>query len=151
MVLVGHVQLSVRRMDEELHVVVADFGLSRDVYDSHYYSSSDKQAKLPIKWMAPESLEKNVYNTKTDVVRQLHYMCALCSSYMTGAFRCHFMTRFVHLKILYYHFFAGILSHGYVTHRRDDSILVLPCLFCCCVCAHARCAGSGRTASCCGS
>ena len=50
-------------------VKVADFGLSRDIYERDYYSSDDRKAKLPVKWMALESLEKGIYNTKTDVVR----------------------------------------------------------------------------------
>lgn len=49
-------------------VKVADFGLSRDIYESDYYSSDDRKAKLPVKWMALESLEKGIYSTKTDVV-----------------------------------------------------------------------------------
>ena len=57
------------RLDDSMRAVVADFGLSRDIYESQYYSSNDKQAKLPIKWMAPESLEKSIYNSRTDVVR----------------------------------------------------------------------------------
>lgn len=53
-------------LDEKLHVKVADFGLSRDVYEKEYYRSV-KKIVLPVKWMAPESLEKNIYNAKTDV------------------------------------------------------------------------------------
>jgi len=49
-------------------VKVADFGLSRDVYESQYYSSGGKAAKLPVKWMAIESLSGGVFNEKTDVV-----------------------------------------------------------------------------------
>ena len=49
-------------------VKVADFGLSRDIYERDYYSSDDRKAKLPVKWMALESLEKGIYNSKTDVV-----------------------------------------------------------------------------------
>jgi len=49
-------------------VKVADFGLSRDIYERDYYSSDDRRAKLPVKWMALESLEKGIYNSKTDVV-----------------------------------------------------------------------------------
>ncbi|XP_054708065.1 hepatocyte growth factor receptor-like [Uloborus diversus] len=48
-------------------VKVADFGLSRDIYERDYYSSDNKKTKLPVKWMAPESLEKGTYTTKTDV------------------------------------------------------------------------------------
>ena len=51
-----------------MNVKVADFGLSRDIYERDYYSSDDPKAKLPVKWMAPESLEKGTYDTKTDVV-----------------------------------------------------------------------------------
>lgn len=54
-------------LDENLVVKVADFGLSRDIYERDYYSSDNKKTKLPVKWMAIESLEKCIYNTKTDV------------------------------------------------------------------------------------
>lgn len=54
-------------LDENLRVKVADFGLSRDIYERDYYSSDNKKTKLPVKWMALESLEKCIYNTKTDV------------------------------------------------------------------------------------
>ena len=52
-----------------MEVQVADFGLSRDIYEKDYYSSDGRKAKLPVKWMALESLEKGIYNSKTDVVR----------------------------------------------------------------------------------
>ena len=51
-----------------MSVKVADFGLSRDIYERDYYSSDDRKAKLPVKWMALESLEIGIYNNKTDVV-----------------------------------------------------------------------------------
>jgi len=54
-------------LDEDLTVKVADFGLSRDIYESSYYSSENKKTKLPVKWMALESLEKGQYSTKSDV------------------------------------------------------------------------------------
>ncbi|XP_071961209.1 hepatocyte growth factor receptor-like [Antedon mediterranea] len=54
-------------LDETLTVKVADFGLSRDIYERDYYSAKDKNAKLPVRWMALECLERNIYNTKTDV------------------------------------------------------------------------------------
>ena len=56
------------RLDEDFHVTVADFGLSRDIYERDYYSSDNKKSKLPVKWMAPESLEKGTYSSKSDVV-----------------------------------------------------------------------------------
>lgn len=49
-------------------VKIADFGLSRDIYTKEYYASHNKQALLPVKWMAIESLTKSVYTVQTDVV-----------------------------------------------------------------------------------
>ena len=46
---------------------VADFGMSRDVYHSDYYRLTHK-ARLPVKWMPPESIFNNIFNEKTDVV-----------------------------------------------------------------------------------
>lgn len=54
-------------MDVNFTVKVADFGLTRDVYSKEYYSSENKQ-RLPVKWMAPESLEQGKYSAKSDVV-----------------------------------------------------------------------------------
>ncbi|KAK3610541.1 hypothetical protein CHS0354_008977, partial [Potamilus streckersoni] len=54
-------------LDKELNVKVADFGLSREIYEREYYSSDNKKTKLPIRWMAPESMEKGTYSAKSDV------------------------------------------------------------------------------------
>uniref|UniRef100_I3KWR0 Hepatocyte growth factor receptor n=1 Tax=Oreochromis niloticus TaxID=8128 RepID=I3KWR0_ORENI len=44
-------------LDESYTVKVADFGMARDVFDKEYYSVQDhRKAKLPVKWMAIESL-----------------------------------------------------------------------------------------------
>lgn len=53
-------------VDEALRVKVADFGMSRDVFHSDYYRLTHK-ARLPVKWMPPESLFDNIFNEKTDV------------------------------------------------------------------------------------
>ena len=60
------------RVDGDQVVKIADFGLSRDLNESDYYTSGDKQAKLPIKWMAPESMERRVYNARTDMVGRMY-------------------------------------------------------------------------------
>ncbi len=61
------------RLDESYTVKVADFGLARDVYDKEYYSVHNKSGvKLPVKWMALESLQTHKFTTKSDVVRARH-------------------------------------------------------------------------------
>ena len=62
--------MSISRIDGDMSVKVADFGLSRDIYSKEYYCSDNKK-KLPIKWMAPESIEKGNYNVKSDVVSSI--------------------------------------------------------------------------------
>lgn len=58
------------RLDDDLRVKVADFGLSRDLYNfTNIYQSTARGAKLPVKWMSPESVETRHYSSKSDVVR----------------------------------------------------------------------------------
>jgi len=45
---------------------VSDFGFSRDVMINNIYERKS-EGRLPIRWMAPESLFDNIYTTKTDV------------------------------------------------------------------------------------
>ncbi|CAJ0945375.1 unnamed protein product, partial [Mesorhabditis belari] len=45
---------------------LSDFGLCRRAKDL-MYSSTKKQAKMPLKWMAPEAIEKAEYSHKSDV------------------------------------------------------------------------------------
>ncbi|KAG8007734.1 Hepatocyte growth factor receptor [Nibea albiflora] len=55
-------------LDETFTVKVADFGMARDIYDKEYYSIQDhKRVKLPVKWMAIESLQTQKFTTKSDV------------------------------------------------------------------------------------
>ncbi|XP_044129277.1 macrophage-stimulating protein receptor isoform X2 [Bufo gargarizans] len=55
-------------LDEAYKVKVADFGLARDVFDKEYYSvRRHKNARLPVKWMALESLQTQKFTTKSDV------------------------------------------------------------------------------------
>ena len=54
--------------------MVADFGLSEDVYTTGYFrQNKDDPVKLPFKWMAPESLVDGIFNEKTDVVSEWLY------------------------------------------------------------------------------
>lgn len=55
-------------LDETFTVKVADFGMARDIYDKEYYSIQDhKRVKLPVKWMAIESLQTQKFTIKSDV------------------------------------------------------------------------------------
>ncbi|XP_007442052.1 macrophage-stimulating protein receptor-like [Python bivittatus] len=55
-------------LDETFTVKVADFGLARDIFDKEYYSiRQHRGAKLPVKWMALESLQTQKFTTKSDV------------------------------------------------------------------------------------
>lgn len=47
-------------------VKIGDFGLTRDVYANDYYRR-DTQGRLPVRWMAPESLSDNLYTSASDV------------------------------------------------------------------------------------
>ena len=58
-----------------LVIKVADFGLSEDVYSKNYFrergdgeEEGEAPVKLPIRWMALESLNDGIFNEKTDVV-----------------------------------------------------------------------------------
>ncbi|KAL1400812.1 hypothetical protein pipiens_001152 [Culex pipiens pipiens] len=51
----------------EGHIMkIADFGLARDVQDHDYYRKVTA-GKVPIRWMAPESLEKFYFDSRSDV------------------------------------------------------------------------------------
>ncbi|XP_037083941.1 proto-oncogene tyrosine-protein kinase receptor Ret-like [Pollicipes pollicipes] len=45
---------------------ISDFGLTRDVYEGSLYQKTSK-GRVPVKWMAIESLQDHVYTSKSDV------------------------------------------------------------------------------------
>lgn len=52
--------------------------MARDVFDKEYYSIQDhRKAKLPVKWMAIESLQTQKFTTKSDVVSDYDYFSFL--------------------------------------------------------------------------
>ncbi|XP_072342288.1 tyrosine-protein kinase receptor TYRO3 isoform X1 [Scyliorhinus torazame] len=53
-------------LDQDMRVCVADFGLSRKLYSGDYYRQGSA-SKLPVKWIALESLADNVYTVHSDV------------------------------------------------------------------------------------
>ena len=62
------------RIDNNFVIKVSDFGLSEDVYARNYFRQNrmeegdGSQVKLPVRWMALESLNDGVFTEKTDVV-----------------------------------------------------------------------------------
>jgi len=59
--------LHIFRVDDRINIRVADFGLARDVFTSDYYRRQSA-GRIPVKWMAPETLSYGISNEKTDVV-----------------------------------------------------------------------------------
>ena len=65
-------------------VKVADFGFSENLYTRAYVRIvMDGGVKLPVKWMAPESILDGVFSEKTDVVCYYTFIVA------TSLFTCH--------------------------------------------------------------
>jgi hypothetical protein len=62
---------SIIRIDHHGIIKVADFGLSRKLYEKVYFrqgTPAEGSVKLPIKWMAVESITDRIFSEKTDVV-----------------------------------------------------------------------------------
>ena len=51
-------------------IKITDFGLSEDVFERSYFrqGGNEEAVKLPVKWMAPESLSDGHFSEKSDVV-----------------------------------------------------------------------------------
>ena len=60
------------RIDTHFLIIITDFGLSEDVFVRNYFrqGSSGEVVKLPVKWMAPESLGDGHFSEKSDVVHE---------------------------------------------------------------------------------
>ncbi|XP_055901915.1 fibroblast growth factor receptor homolog 1-like isoform X2 [Eupeodes corollae] len=63
-----HRDLAARNVlvSDDYVIKIADFGLARDIQDTDYYRKNTN-GRLPIKWMAPESLQEKFYDTQSDV------------------------------------------------------------------------------------
>ena len=52
-----------------MSVKVADFGFSENMYSRAYVRTAvDGGMRLPVKWMAPESIVDGVFSEKSDMV-----------------------------------------------------------------------------------
>ena len=47
-------------------IKISDYGMARFMQQSDYYRQSFERP-LPLRWMAPESLEDQIWTTKSDV------------------------------------------------------------------------------------
>ena len=57
------------RVDWDLKIKVADFGLARALQEEkNYYRMNPKGARIPIRWCALESLVDGLFTIKTDTV-----------------------------------------------------------------------------------
>lgn len=56
-------------------IKVTDFGLAENLCISNYfrkdYSKCKDDERVPIRWMAPESITSGFFNEKTDVVSEI--------------------------------------------------------------------------------
>ena len=69
------------RLDQGYVIKVADFGLSENTYAKNYIRQKQTAGvKLPIKWMAYESLIDGIFSEKTDVVSSIS-----CTTYLITA------------------------------------------------------------------
>ena len=80
---ISNINYCVCRIDVNGVIKIADFGLTEDMYITNYFRKeiceSENEEKVPIRWMAPESINGQIYNEKTDVV-SLYFSC-ICIIY----------------------------------------------------------------------
>ena len=110
-------------------IKVADFGLSEDIYARHYFRQGPEEeggtpVKLPVRWMAIESLNDGIFTEKTDVVfifcciyqygELLHHNPCSDVSFNLALKLSHFIVHSMHNEIL----FAGRYGFYYPMHIR---------------------------------
>ena len=62
------------RLDQNYVIKVTDFGLSEKTYTKDYFRQKQTTGvKLPMKWMAYESLSDGIFSEKTDVVSLVYW------------------------------------------------------------------------------
>ena len=65
--------VSIYRIDFNMVIKVADFGLAVNIGAKEYYRlTKHTDVKLPLMWMAPESLSDYMFSEMSDVVSHMH-------------------------------------------------------------------------------
>ena len=62
--------MCVCRLNGDLVAKVGDFGLARDIHEDNYYRMGTAR-RLPVKWMAIESLQDQIFTSQSDVVSRV--------------------------------------------------------------------------------
>ena len=57
------------RLNENLVIKIADFGLTKDVHEKEYYIKGPPTKPLPLRWMSTEAILFGKFSTKSDMVR----------------------------------------------------------------------------------
>ena len=57
------------RVDEHYDVKISDKCLASDLHRSDYFFPGHLREPLPVRWMAPESLQTGKFTTESDVVK----------------------------------------------------------------------------------
>ena len=127
--IVGLFVISTCRIDTHFLIKITDFGLSEDVFIRNYFrqESAEKAVKLPVKWMAPESLSDGHFSEKSDVVCEAVYLKWLnvlgmfpraCSGHMellcgrySVVVRLHILVQIHSLSSRVWRVVIGCLSH----------------------------------------
>lgn len=64
-----HRDLATRNVliDKEMFLKISDFGLSRDIYSDSSYHMAHNKDRLPVRWMAIESIIDRDFSVTSDV------------------------------------------------------------------------------------
>ena len=72
------------RIDSNGGIKVADFGLSKTMYEKLYFRQDRSDSvRLPFKWLAIECLEDGLFSEKSDVVSNC-IQCIFTASWVTS-------------------------------------------------------------------
>jgi serine/threonine protein kinase len=92
----------------DLKLKIADFGLSRDVYEGSIYFKQRGPAKLPLRWMALEAIERSMYTSASDMYEHTLNICfsvLILLNFLNG----NFLTTYIELTNKIYNCFQLVI------------------------------------------